>query len=65
MKIFLSAICVNFCKTTSYSDSDGNDDDNDDDYEPPANSVEELLFREFIVLKLGLSRSGFLKEPLQ
>jgi len=36
--------------------SDGNDDDNDDDYEPPANSVEELLFREFIVLKLGLSR---------
>ena len=62
MKIFLSAICVNFCKTTSYSDSDGNDDD---DYEPPANSVEELLFREFIVLKLGLSRSGFLKEPLQ
>ena len=59
MKIFLSAICFNFCKTTSYSDSD------DDDYEPPANSVEELLFREFIVLKLGLSRSGFQKEPLQ
>ena len=33
-----------------------NNEDGEEDYEPPANTMEELLFRELAVLKLGVSR---------
>jgi len=40
----------------SSEEINNNNEDGEEDYEPPANTMEELLFRELAVLKLGVSR---------